>query len=236
MPGGQETEKLVRGKMAVLEVAVLLYADALEVPCARLMQAMRQRGVTGLRATDLAREARKIANQLDRSRMRALPPQASQLVRDVLPEAPVPKETRIPADWNLDESRVRSSRDGVVGEIQAPVVITGRGKDVARDTEYSCVAWFRDGRWHLRIVDREVLANAQKIIALAAYGLPVNSNNARLLVQYMAEYEAANVGTLPIAKVSRKLGDHGGRVPGGGRSEPACTCCVVPTGGSFSGG
>jgi hypothetical protein len=209
MPGTTDINRFSRGKMAALEVAALFHRDVLEVACTRIVEVMRQHGVTGLRATDLAREARHIADQLDRSRMQDRPPQTPRVVCDVLPEAPVPKETKIPADWDLNELGVRSAREGVVGEIQAPVVMAGRGMDVARGTEYACVAWRRDHCWHRRIVEREVLANAQKIVALAAYGVPVNSNNARLLVQYLADFEAANIETLPMAKVSRKLGYQG---------------------------
>jgi putative DNA primase/helicase len=206
MPETREIDKFARAKAAALETAAMFHPDVLEVVCSRVVQAMRKRGVTGARASDLARDARKIADQIDRSRTQSHAPETPRLVREVLPEAPVPPETKVPTDWDLTEAGVRSSREGVVGDISAPTAIAGRGRDAARGTEYVCLVWFREGVWRRRIVEREVLANTQKILALAAFGLPVTSNNARLMVQYIADFEAANIEKLPTANVSRKLG------------------------------
>ena len=209
MPDTGDTEKCVKAKMAALEVAALLYADAPEIACDRVVQTMRQRGLKGVHIDNLVRDARRIADSISRSRVQAAEPQAPRLVKEVLPEAPVPAETKIPADWDLTEAGVRSLCLRVVGDISCPLVIAGRGQDNAKGIQYACLAWFREGVWHRRIVDREVLANAQKILALAAFGLPVNSNNARLMVQYFADFEAANIEMLPVASVSRKLGFQG---------------------------
>lgn len=209
MPETTDIERFGRGKMAAMEVAVLFYADALEVACDRLAQVMRQRGITGVRPETLAREARKLAEQINRNRTQSGSPQAPRFVKDVLRDAPVPAETVVPTDWDLTEAGIRSSRVAAVGEISCPLVIAGRGKDNAKGIEYVCLAWFRDGIWHRRIVEREVAANVQKIVALAAFGLPVNSNNARLMIQFIADFESANMETLPVANVSRKLGYQG---------------------------
>jgi hypothetical protein len=209
MPDTTDIERFGRAKMAALEVAALLYSDAIEVACGRVLQAMRERGVKGVGAADLVRDARGIAGQLSLSRAQASGPEAPRLVKDVLPEAPVPKETAIPPGWDLTATGVRSLCAKVVGDIPAPVVILGRGKDSAKDNEHLCLAWPRDGSWRRRIVEREVVANAQKILVLAACGLPVNTNNARMMVQYLADFEAANMDVLPMANVSRKLGFQG---------------------------
>jgi hypothetical protein len=209
MRNGNDLVRQGAVKMAALEVAVLRHPDALEAACGKIMNRMRECGVPGVRVESLLRDARTIAKQSKRYDKAGQDGIACQTVQEVLPQAPVPKETKIPGDWSLTEAGVRSSREEVFGEIPAPVVIAGRGKDSTRGVEHLCLAWFRDGVWHRRIVEREVTANAQKILGLAAYGLPVTSNNARLVIQYLADFETANVKHLPIANVSRKLGYQG---------------------------
>jgi hypothetical protein len=209
MPDTKDIEKFGRGKMAALEVAALLHPDALEVACGRVLQAMRDRGVKGLGAADLVRDAREIAEQLSLSRAQASGPEPPRLLKDVLPDAPVPAETKIPPGWDVTATSILSWRKGIVGEISSPIAIAGRGRDTARGTEHVWLVWFREGAWHQRIVEREILANTQKILALAAFGLPVTSNSAKLVVQYLADFEAVNMEVLPVAKVSRKLGYQG---------------------------
>jgi hypothetical protein len=59
------------------------------------------------------------------------------------------------------------------------------------------------------VVDHKVIANARTVVDLAAHGLPVTSNNARSLVQFLDEYEALNLAHLPAACVSHTMGWQG---------------------------
>ncbi len=121
----------------------------------------------------------------------------------------MPKDSVVPLGWRLALTGIASLCDGLIGNISAPVVIVGRGKDTENGAEHLRIAWYRDASWHARIVEREILASVQKILAMAAFGLPVNSNNARLVVQYLADFEAANLDCLPMANVSHRMGYQG---------------------------
>ena len=69
--------------------------------------------------------------------------------------------------------------------------------------------WLRDGSWQQRVVDRGTICDARTIVELSSLGLPVTSNNARTLVQFLAEYEALNLPRLPATHVASKMGWQG---------------------------
>jgi hypothetical protein len=89
------------------------------------------------------------------------------------------------------------------------VILTELSRDTHKNTEAVTLAWYRDGQWRQRVIDREVVANARSIVELAALGLPVNSNNANSFVAYIADFEAQNLDTLPATKFARHLGWQG---------------------------
>src|SRR5205085_138151 len=88
----------------------------------------------------------------------------------------------------------------------APVVITECGRDAHRGTETVTLAFLRDGAWASRVVDAVDVADSRAAVGLAAYGVPVTTNNAKLLVQFLSEYQAANRPHLPVAAFSSKMG------------------------------
>ncbi len=51
------------------------------------------------------------------------------------------------------------------------------------------------------IVDRETGQDEQKIVYLVKKGAPVNSVNARPIVQFLADFEEANLDSLPLKPV-----------------------------------
>jgi putative DNA primase/helicase len=94
--------------------------------------------------------------------------------------------------------------------VPAPVVIVERGRDVHRGTETLTLLWSRDNKWQRRTAERRDIADQRAIIDLAAAGLPVNSINARTLIQYLTDYEAENITHLTVVAVSHKMGWQGG--------------------------
>lgn len=66
------------------------------------------------------------------------------------------------------------------------------------------VSFKRGNTWRAVTVDKSVLASAAKIVALAGYGIGVDSENARFLVKYFTEVEHLNYDMIPeTASVSR---------------------------------
>lgn len=60
--------------------------------------------------------------------------------------------------------------------------------------------------WKEIIVDKEVIASNSKILSLAGYGVSVTSENARALVQFLADIENANLSLIDIQISTSKLG------------------------------
>ena len=129
-------------------------------------------------------------------------------------DAPVDDAVVVPANWMLSEGGI--GRRGANLSIPTPVLVTERHVDVNNNTELVTVAWCRDGAWKNRVVGRAAIAASRTIVdALAPYGVPVTSNNAADLVQYLSDFETANHEHLPFLQVSRQLGWQGAAGKGG---------------------
>lgn len=201
-----------RAKGAALEAAVLLYAEALEGACARIVDRLRQLGVKGIKIANLLSDARKIQKALQHRPVCA--ESGEQRVRAVFPDAPVPESVTIPSGWRLSPQGVeRNGANDKEAKLVWPVILTALSHDAHRQTQAVTLAWLRDGKWHQRVVDREVVASTRSVIELAALGLPVHSNNAWQFVAYVADFEAHNLDKLPVTKFSRQMGWQGG-IPG----------------------
>lgn len=206
--GDEDVTRCENGRRAALEAAVLVHPNALGTACSRIANRLRELGVAGVRADALLRQARELADGLA-----AKPAETSSVpVRDVLHDAPVPEAVVVPQGWTLTPSGISRVGQSVSILIPAPVIVATRLHDVAEGTEAMRLAWTRDGHWKRHDVERAVAANGRSIVDLAGRGLPVTSNNAKDLVQYLADFEAENLSVLPISQVSRQMGwqGHGG--------------------------
>ena len=116
-------------------------------------------------------------------------------------------------DWICDVSGVRENKfiQGS-GEIQVkyaspiPVLITEILENIDEDTEKIRIAYYKDGSWRSLICNRSTAASNTKIIELADRGLEVNSENAKLLVRYIADLIALNLDIIPRSKAVSKMG------------------------------
>lgn len=72
---------------------------------------------------------------------------------------------------------------------------------------------YRKGRvWRSQIVEKSVIASSSKILDLAAYGIMVNSENAKSLSTYLLDIEDLNYTSIPEQRSIGRLGwikDHG---------------------------
>lgn len=68
------------------------------------------------------------------------------------------------------------------------------------------IAFKTRNRWKEVIIDREVVRSNNKIVSLSKYGVNVTSENARALVQYLADIESMNESIIPEQKSTSKLG------------------------------
>jgi hypothetical protein len=91
----------------------------------------------------------------------------------------------------------------------APVIITGRLRDINDGRESLRLVWKRADGWQSREVDRGEALNGRRLLEHATYGLPVASDNQRELVTYLHRFEWHNDRMLPTIRVTKRLGWQG---------------------------
>ncbi|MGA2619866.1 MAG: DUF927 domain-containing protein [Thermoguttaceae bacterium] len=213
MAGNEDVARCGRGVQAAVEAAVLLHRQPQTLPaaCDRIFTRLDDMGVGGYTRHALQQQAEQLVG-----RTPVVPgePPATILVRDVLAgpnvpgEVPASENTVVPRGWTLTAAGIaKGAAEEIV--VPGPMLITRRFTDMDGAAEYLGVAWPRDGHWHQEVVPRAAIASSRTVIELAAYGAPVTSNNASLVVQYLADFEAYNLETLPRSQVARQLGWQG---------------------------
>lgn len=187
---------------AAVEAATYCSRDALqlEVACAAIAEKLREAGFPSPRVTTLVKRARSLLPEVERTAP------SLRRVRDVLRNAPCPDGAVIPPLWILTDDGIASASAEDVVLVPAPVVITRRLAHVDGGEESVELAWLRTAVWQKKIVPRGVVATARTIVNLAGFGLPVTSSNASALVDYMLDFEVANLETLPESLVSNRMG------------------------------
>ena len=87
-----------------------------------------------------------------------------------------------------------------------PILPVSELTDVDSGLEKTEIAFRRAGPWKSVIADRSTLASRTAIISLADRGIAVNSENAKLLIQYLADMEAWNQKRIPRFRSVSNLG------------------------------
>lgn len=166
------------------------------------------------------------------------PENEAREVHEILKEIdpPGPAGARIPDGWVLRETGLhkwktgRNGKDYLEHTTTAPFLISGRMKDLETGREWLELAYFREGSWRKVVVARETVMHKSKIIELAGSGFPVNTTNAKSVVDYLTDYEALNLSLLPPEAVSTHLGWQDGGKMGfllGGLHMPGLTESTV---------
>ncbi len=137
-------------------------------------------------------------------------------VGDVLPDAPVDPELRIPLGYEVglggvtriktDMRDLHETRMPVAG---GPVLIGGRLEDLGDGRESVVLFYHRAGRWRRVTTDRATIANARALVELSAVGVPVTSGSAAALVEYLSAFENTNIERLPHAYTATQMGWQG---------------------------
>lgn len=115
-------------------------------------------------------------------------------------------------EWSATDAGVTKKeyvRDGdIIERVASPIPIlpTELLYNIDSDTEKLRLEFFKDGRWKYIICDRKIAASQQKIIDLADYGIEVNSENAKMLVKYIADCVSLNLDILPRHRSISRLG------------------------------
>ncbi len=140
-----------------------------------------------------------------------------QAVQNIVPKAPVDASAVIPAGWSISGKGViskvlwdKKEEQWYEAEIlPIPVFLTERYTDVNSGMESIKLCWIRDGKPSDQILEKHKIADTKKIVELSGHGLPINSINAKSVVEYLAAYDNVNYKVIPEAKVSSFLGWQG---------------------------
>lgn len=86
-----------------------------------------------------------------------------------------------------------------------PIFPVQRLKNLEKKTEKIEIAFKRSGeQWEHITVDKDVIASSSKIVQLSKYGIAVTSENAKLLVRFLSEFE--NINDIGLINSTSKFG------------------------------
>jgi putative DNA primase/helicase len=129
---------------------------------------------------------------------------------EVVPGAPV--QLKMPAGWRVTEKGVYMAKEeGLVCICPVPVLLSKRLRNVDTGDEKIELSFQRDGAWHQVTAQRSTVFQTRSVTMLADRGLPITSENAKPMVRFLGELEAENLGLLPIAKSTERMGWLGAR-------------------------
>jgi hypothetical protein len=110
-------------------------------------------------------------------------------------------------NWIADDNGIRTFT--MFGERLAcyhPIIPISRLVNAETGKEKIKLAYKKGFKWKEVIVDKGVIASANKIVSLADYGISVTSETAKALVGYLSDIENFNINLIKIQVSTSKLG------------------------------
>ena len=164
-----------------------------------------------------------VKHQIQRNqKMRLIKEQEKpQSLEDIIPSIPL-KNLRLPYQWSFTENGIWQMKKLKAGETEGicacpvPVILTKRLRNIDTGDEKVELAYYRDKQWHYITAPRATVFNRQGLIQLGNRGLPVSSENAKYLVEFLFNLERENLDVLPVVKSAGHMGWVGSRkfIPG----------------------
>lgn len=110
--------------------------------------------------------------------------------------------------WIANDKGIFSQKSGGIEEVVCyhPILPIERLKNLETGEEQIKLAYKRNGRWQEIIVPKTMITSANKIVALSGRGIAVTSENAKLLVKYLADVENGNDDYIDVQYSTSKLG------------------------------
>lgn len=119
-----------------------------------------------------------------------------------------PLRLLLPTGYTADDTCIlkTSAKDTGKGTpvTRVPMMPTKILKNVEDKTEKIELSW-RDRGWHSITAGREIIVNSRKILDLAAYGVPIDSEISASVVSYLAKMLIVNTD-LPVVKTVDHMG------------------------------
>ena len=116
-------------------------------------------------------------------------------------------------DWIADDTGVKTtvykeSSDSVQNDRAStiPILPTEIMTNAETGVEKIRIDFYKNGAWKYIICERSKVASTHEIVKLSDYGIEVNSENAKLLVRYIADCVSLNMDTLPHSVSVSRMG------------------------------
>lgn len=110
-------------------------------------------------------------------------------------------------DWQADNTGVYGMGNyGMELACPHPIMPVQRLINIDTGIEKIKLAFQKGNRWREIIVEKSIVSSATKIVALSDQGIGVTSENARLLVRFLADVEHMNYDILPEVYSFSRLG------------------------------
>lgn len=111
-------------------------------------------------------------------------------------------------EYECDDNGVRvfTQLTGAMTVCPHPILPVKRIVNLDTGEHKVMLAFKRGAEWRSAVFEKSILASAQKIVALATWGIAVDSENARQLVTYLSAIENMNYDVLPESKSVGRLG------------------------------
>lgn len=110
--------------------------------------------------------------------------------------------------WIADDRGVFAQNSGRVDEVACyhPILPVERLRNLETGEEQIKLAYKRNNQWQDIVVPKTMITSANKIAALSGRGISVTSENAKLLVKYLADVENGNDDYIDVQYSTSKLG------------------------------
>lgn len=110
---------------------------------------------------------------------------------------------------------IANDADGIIGHDQFgnsitvcehPIMPVKRLTNIDSGEVQLEIAFKRGNFWKYQVVPRTMLATASRIVELSAWGLGIDSENAKQMVKYFTRVENLNYDTIPESVSTKRLG------------------------------
>lgn len=110
--------------------------------------------------------------------------------------------------WIASDAGIFARVSGGIDEVACyhPILPIERLKNLETGEEQIKLAYKRNGFWSEIVVPKVMITSASKIVALSGRGIAVTSENAKLLVKYLADVENGNDDYIDVQYSTSKLG------------------------------
>lgn len=161
-----------------------------------------------LSVRDLETTVKQTQEKIERNQLQSLTSQAVESSKNILQEYNLGFDVIQPSGWKFTMQGVFPiDLEGDMKPIlPVPLFLTKRIINADTAEEKVQISFVRDGALKEISVARPVAFNKSQIVALSTHALPVTSENAKDVINYLHDFEAANMETLPVTKAVSRMG------------------------------